>query len=576
MMTGQISSPRGSRTHVLDWLERPDGDFPNSLAALLQPTGAVIDPTGPWLPLGTASPAEALLDRPGGPQLLPPEVRTRLRRWWLAVDHPKASGPNWDLAAAATFPGNRRGLVLIEAKAHVGELCCDGKRSDPTTNAANHLRIGGAIVEASQALDGVVAGVRLSHQSHYQFANRVAFAWKLAREGIPTALIYLGFSGDETIGKLSSSIRNSAHWRAVMAAHTRHVLPPAIWERDIGTNGVPLWLLMRSRPVLRHSPAAAGRKASARRPASLAAAPGPPPTSTPDLASRARARGCLLGGAVGDALGAPVEFLSIAEIRNRFGQSGIRDFAPAYGRVGAITDDTQMTLFTAEGLLRGWVRGALKGICHPPSVIHHAYFRWHLTQGAAPDALHEEIGREIGRDGWLFGIAALHARRAPGATCLAALRAATGLGQPPVAHNDSKGCGGVMRVAPVGLFAGLVGNDDAVFGLATDAAALTHGHPSGFLAAGFLAVAIAVCCALAARDFADGACLAVNHSSDSDSTGAIAGNLLGALLGEAAIPASWLARLELRDEITALADDLHAAATNALDPEAAWDRYPGW
>ncbi len=47
--------------------------------------------------------------------------------------------------------------------------------------------------------------------------------------------------------------------------------------------------------------------------------------------------------------------------------------------------------------------------------------------------------------------------------------------------NDSKGCGGVMRVAPIGLVA------EDPFRLAADAAALTHGHPSGYLAAGALA-----------------------------------------------------------------------------------------
>ena len=46
-----------------------------------------------------------------------------------------------------------------------------------------------------------------------------------------------------------------------------------------------------------------------------------------------RFTGCLLGGAVGDALGAPVEFKSLAEIRDEFGPAGITDFAPGYGRV---------------------------------------------------------------------------------------------------------------------------------------------------------------------------------------------------------------------------------------------------
>lgn len=65
-----------------------------------------------------------------------------------------------------------------------------------------------------------------------------------------------------------------------------------------------------------------------------------------------RATGCLLAGAAGDALGAPVEFINRAEILRQFGPNGISDYAPAYGGHGRITDDTQMTLFTAEGLLR--------------------------------------------------------------------------------------------------------------------------------------------------------------------------------------------------------------------------------
>lgn len=362
-----------------------------------------------------------------------------------------------------------------------------------------------------------------------------------------------------------------------------------------------------------------------------------PTSPQAELTVHARVRGCLLGGAAGDALGAPVEFLSLAEIRQRFGPAGIRDYALAYGRIGAITDDTQMTLFTAEGLLRAWVRGMLKGLCHPPGVIHHAYLRWLLTQSAHP----RNPSVEIGKDGWLFSLEALHEQRAPGNTCLSALRNTQGFGAPAVARNGSKGCGGVMRVAPVGLFApGTVG-DDGVFGLAADAAALTHGDPSGYLAAGYFAVAvaallrgiplpgaldvaevqlrlreghrevaeavaaaralaargrptpeeietlgggwvaeealaIAVCCALVARDFEDGVLLAANHSGDSDSTAAITGNLLGALLGEVAVPPHWLERLELREEISRLADDLHAAASGDLDAEAAWDRYPGW
>lgn len=102
-------------------------------------------------------------------------------------------------------------------------------------------------------------------------------------------------------------------------------------------------------------------------------------TAIPTL--QERFTGCLLGGAVGDALGAPVEFMSRQQILQRFGSQGIAEYALAFDGLGVITDDTQMTLFTAEGLLRANVRASLRGMCHPPSVIAHAYMRWLITQG---------------------------------------------------------------------------------------------------------------------------------------------------------------------------------------------------
>lgn len=87
---------------------------------------------------------------------------------------------------------------------------------------------------------------------------------------------------------------------------------------------------------------------------------------------------------MGDALGAPVEFMSRSEILRRFGAKGITTYAPAYGGLGMITDDTQMTLFTAEGLLRAWVRGFTKGITTYSGVTAHAYLRWLQTQGERP------------------------------------------------------------------------------------------------------------------------------------------------------------------------------------------------
>ena len=352
--------------------------------------------------------------------------------------------------------------------------------------------------------------------------------------------------------------------------------------------------------------------------------------------------GCLLGGAVGDALGWPVEFKSLAEIQLQFGEEGITLPVPNKDGLFEVTDDTQMTLFTAEGMLRAGTRAHHKGIGPSfASCAHHAYRRWLVTQGEL-----ESVAVDC--DGWLMTVRGLYQRRAPGSTCLSALkRAEWGTMERPL--NDSKGCGAVMRMAPVGLFlqspyvCGFLDaqqRDEYAFRTGCELGAITHGHPSGYLTAGCLALlvarvidgdsldvaldkaltvlmgvpghnetlqalqaarqlaadasavpspetvarlgkgwvgeealAIAVYCALVAgNDFAYGVRLAVNHGGDSDSTGAITGNILGALLGRQAIPEIWLERLELRDVIETIGRDL---LTGFEDDDAWWDRYPG-
>jgi ADP-ribosylglycohydrolase len=348
---------------------------------------------------------------------------------------------------------------------------------------------------------------------------------------------------------------------------------------------------------------------------------------TPAPSIRDRIHGSLLGGAIGDALGAPIEFLSLAEIRSRFGPGGLGGYA---GDEGLVTDDTQMTLFTAEGLVRAHNARTAGARPSPVESLHRAYLRWDHTQrtvwpGTAPP--------RSDTSGWLLRQPFLHHPRAPGRTCLSALRADR-RGTVADRLNHSKGCGGIMRVAPIGF--GVAPGDP--FDLAVEAAALTHGHPSGYLAAGACALlialllrgtdlrdgaaqvlarlqahagheetaaalrqalhiagsaapspevveslgsgavaeetlAIAVYCALVAPDFRSGVLLAVNHGGDSDSTGAVAGNLLGARHGSAALPAEWVERLEGRAVLEQVAADLLALRERPdapLDP----DRYP--
>src|SRR6185295_1566819 len=125
-----------------------------------------------------------------------------------------------------------------------------------------------------------------------------------------------------------------------------------------------------------------------------------------DLDFADRVRGCLLGGAVGDALGAPIEFMSWAEIERAHGPAGATEILSP----GHFTDDTQMTLFTCEGLIRANVRGRSRGIAHAPSMVHRAYLRWLHTQG-------QRVESEV-LTGWLVKDRRLHRREAPGSTCL--------------------------------------------------------------------------------------------------------------------------------------------------------------
>ena len=113
-------------------------------------------------------------------------------------------------------------------------------------------------------------------------------------------------------------------------------------------------------------------------------------------------RGCMLGGAVGDALGAPIEFMTLAAIKTKFESNGITEFAPAYGKTGAITDDTQMTLFTAEGAIRYWHGGVERSIQAPfEDVLRHSYLRWLTTQGMATKDSELAEQSECIEDGWL-------------------------------------------------------------------------------------------------------------------------------------------------------------------------------
>ncbi|MEV5611891.1 ADP-ribosylglycohydrolase family protein [Streptomyces sp. NPDC052225] len=347
---------------------------------------------------------------------------------------------------------------------------------------------------------------------------------------------------------------------------------------------------------------------------------------------RSRVRGTLLGTALGDTLGAPLDGLTLDAIREAHGAEGLTQLAPAYGRTGAVTAATQLALFTVDGLIRAQVRRDT-GAWHPPTDVHRAYLRWSATQRDwGPDERRKE-------DGWLAREEWLYSRRGASQACL------LGLGNDVMGtldrpkNPDAAGPEAATRSAPFGLLVGW--EPQLVLQLAVECAVHTHGTPEAYLSAGAYAVivhalargdsldaavqralallaarpghapvadalkhalgavrqgmpnaarvgelvgdgdavgslAAAVYCALVGEDIRHGLGLAVHHDGPSSGTGALCGGLLGALHGETALPPAWVAELEGRATILELADDFAMEMTQGPALHGPGAASPGW
>lgn len=354
---------------------------------------------------------------------------------------------------------------------------------------------------------------------------------------------------------------------------------------------------------------------------------------------RDRIRGSLMGGAAGDSLGYAVEFFDESTIFQKHGTDGITAYVLGPNGKALISDDTQMTLFTANALL--FAHRCENEQSLPASLSHwavQAYRAWYLTQQGHYTPENRIPDDTRGSASFLLqDVPELYARRAPGATCTIGIQtrqaqlenrtAITSFMQSKI--NDSKGCGGIMRVAPLGL--AVPGQDWEQLAVeGAELAAITHSHPLGYIPAACLTLilnaivypqrkhslqqiieeardrtadlfrdepdiqyhtelitraiklsknnasdldnihklgqgwvaeetlAIAIYCSLKHQnDFSAAIIAAVNHNGDSDSTGAVTGNILGAWVGYQAISKKWKTGLELHELILSVADHLY-------------------
>ena len=201
---------------------------------------ATVSPNDRWTPCGFQAPSEACLG--DAADFLPAEQRAILTNWWLAKPG-RANTPNWDIVSTCTVDG-KPGLVLIEAKAHAGELHEIGLAA---TDPSNRARIAAAIAEANAALGGPASGWNLSADSHYQLGNRFAWAWKVAGFGIPVVLVYLGFLKAREMGV--RAFEGPESWRDCVRAHAQGRVPEYVWDQPIVTGGARMVATITSATV---------------------------------------------------------------------------------------------------------------------------------------------------------------------------------------------------------------------------------------------------------------------------------------------------------------------------------------
>lgn len=243
---------KGSSDHILTWTDKSPEIFVKELNELINLEFVNVSADDDWMPKGHNNSKEALIwDVPDN--VISQKNKAEIRKWWLKHYRP-ANTPNWDFFSTCKI-NHDIGLILLEAKAHFGELEKHGKRfnKNPSEKSKeNHCNICKAIAEANRSLKQVNAKVNLSIETHYQLVNRISYAWKISSLGIPVILIYLGFIGDKA---MSGHFNSEKDWESCIEGYIKDVFPKKLAEKPIEayeknkSSAKPFWFLIRTRAV---------------------------------------------------------------------------------------------------------------------------------------------------------------------------------------------------------------------------------------------------------------------------------------------------------------------------------------
>ncbi len=246
---------RGSYRHMLDFVSA--SNFREIMSRLLDGTGAVLGTEDNRHPCGRSKKkdwTECELEDYLKWHPIPGYIGLD-RRWWIAF---KGTRPTWDLICHLNFDG-KPGLLLVEAKAHVGEM---GEKNSKSAvdekndrSVANDLSIRLRLAETNLGLNALGLGsFHLSADHDYQLSNRIAYLHKLANDGVPTVLMYLGWIGSPDW--TTDPFTTESTWDEAVKGHFERV---GFWEfvgskREL-PSGTSLQMIVRSvaPELLQHS-----------------------------------------------------------------------------------------------------------------------------------------------------------------------------------------------------------------------------------------------------------------------------------------------------------------------------------